>query len=106
MNALCRRCRDYQVPRSLQDSARSERLPELHIEVPSGRSASDQALPDDAFSHCFIMTSNRGKRLAWATPQLNELLTELLIWLGDHEYDSIRQTQGSMSRNSAAAAGV
>ncbi|HVN04764.1 MAG TPA: dihydroorotate dehydrogenase-like protein [Bryobacteraceae bacterium] len=30
---------------------------------------------------------------------LDTLLTELLIWLGDHEYDSIRQMQGSMSRN-------
>ncbi len=27
------------------------------------------------------------------------MLTELLIWMGDHEYDSIRQMQGSMSRN-------
>jgi dihydroorotate dehydrogenase (fumarate) len=30
---------------------------------------------------------------------LDTMLTELLIWLGDHEYDSIRQMQGSMSRN-------
>lgn len=30
---------------------------------------------------------------------LDTLVTELLIWLGDHEYDSIRQMQGSMSRN-------
>ncbi|MGA2737653.1 MAG: dihydroorotate dehydrogenase-like protein [Bryobacteraceae bacterium] len=30
---------------------------------------------------------------------LDTILTELLIWLGDHEYDSIRQMQGSMSRN-------
>jgi len=30
---------------------------------------------------------------------LDTLLTELLVWLGDHEYDSIRQMQGSMSRN-------
>ena len=27
------------------------------------------------------------------------MLTELPIWLGDHEYDSIKQMQGSMSRN-------
>lgn len=27
------------------------------------------------------------------------LITELLIWMGDHEYDSIRQMHGSMSRN-------
>ncbi len=30
---------------------------------------------------------------------LDTILTELLVWLGDHEYDSIRQMQGSMSRN-------
>ncbi len=30
---------------------------------------------------------------------LDTILTELLIWMGDHEYDSIRQMQGSMSRN-------
>jgi len=30
---------------------------------------------------------------------LDTLQTELLVWLGDHEYDSIRQMQGSMSRN-------
>jgi len=30
---------------------------------------------------------------------LDTVLTELLVWLGDHEYDSIRQMQGSMSRN-------
>ena len=27
------------------------------------------------------------------------LTTELLVWMGEHEYDSIRQMQGSMSRN-------
>jgi dihydroorotate dehydrogenase (fumarate) len=31
---------------------------------------------------------------------LDTLCTELLIWMGEHEYDSIRQMQGSMSRNS------
>jgi len=30
---------------------------------------------------------------------LDTLATELLIWMGEHEYDSIRQMQGSMSRN-------
>ncbi len=30
---------------------------------------------------------------------LDTLTTELLIWMGEHEYDSIRQMQGSMSRN-------
>jgi len=31
---------------------------------------------------------------------LDTLTTELLVWMGEHEYDSIRQMQGSMSRNS------
>jgi len=30
---------------------------------------------------------------------LDTLATELLIWMGEHEYDSVRQMQGSMSRN-------
>ncbi len=48
-----------------------------------------------------------GARIAMTTSALlkkgigyvDTLLTELLVWLGDHEYDSIRQMQGSMSRN-------
>jgi dihydroorotate dehydrogenase (fumarate) len=31
---------------------------------------------------------------------LDTVVTELLVWMGDHEYDSIRQMQGSMSRRS------
>ena len=30
---------------------------------------------------------------------LDTLATELLVWMGEHEYDSIKQMQGSMSRN-------
>ena len=30
---------------------------------------------------------------------IDTLATELLIWMGEHEYDSIKQMQGSMSRN-------
>ena len=30
---------------------------------------------------------------------IDTLATELLIWMGEHEYDSIQQMQGSMSRN-------
>jgi dihydroorotate dehydrogenase (fumarate) len=33
---------------------------------------------------------------------LDTLVTELLIWMDQHEYSSIRQMQGSMSRQSAA----
>jgi dihydroorotate dehydrogenase (fumarate) len=30
---------------------------------------------------------------------LDTICTELLVWMGEHEYDSIKQMQGSMSRN-------
>ena len=30
---------------------------------------------------------------------LDTINTELLVWMGEHEYDSIKQMQGSMSRN-------
>ena len=41
MDAFGRSRRHDQIPGSLQNSARSERLPELLIEIPSGRSATD-----------------------------------------------------------------
>jgi dihydroorotate dehydrogenase (fumarate) len=43
-----------------------------------------------------MMTSALLKR---GISYLDTLSTELLVWLGEHEYDSIRQMQGSMSRN-------
>jgi dihydroorotate dehydrogenase (fumarate) len=43
-----------------------------------------------------MMTSALLKR---GITYLDTLSTELLVWLGEHEYDSIRQMQGSMSRN-------
>ncbi len=30
---------------------------------------------------------------------IDTMATELLVWMGEHEYDSIKQMQGSMSRN-------
>jgi dihydroorotate dehydrogenase (fumarate) len=44
-----------------------------------------------------MMTSALLKR---GISYLDTLATELLIWMGEHEYDSIKQMQGSMSRNS------
>jgi dihydroorotate dehydrogenase (fumarate) len=44
-----------------------------------------------------MMTSALLKR---GISYLDTLSTELLVWLGEHEYDSIKQMQGSMSRNS------
>jgi dihydroorotate dehydrogenase (fumarate) len=43
-----------------------------------------------------MMTSALLKR---GITYLDTLCTELLIWMGEHEYDSIKQMQGSMSRN-------
>jgi dihydroorotate dehydrogenase (fumarate) len=43
-----------------------------------------------------MMTSALLKR---GITYLDTISTELLVWLGEHEYDSIRQMQGSMSRN-------
>jgi dihydroorotate dehydrogenase (fumarate) len=37
---------------------------------------------------------------------LDTLCTELLIWMGEHEYDSIKQMQGSMSRNAVPQPGA
>jgi dihydroorotate dehydrogenase (fumarate) len=43
-----------------------------------------------------MMTSALLKR---GISYLDTMATELLIWMGEHEYDSIKQMQGSMSRN-------
>ena len=43
-----------------------------------------------------MMTSALLKRGA---TYLDTVVTELLLWMGEHEYDSIKQMQGSMSRN-------
>jgi dihydroorotate dehydrogenase (fumarate) len=44
-----------------------------------------------------MMTSALLKR---GISYLDTVATELLLWMGEHEYDSIKQMQGSMSRNS------
>jgi dihydroorotate dehydrogenase (fumarate) len=43
-----------------------------------------------------MMTSALLKR---GITYLDTIITELLLWMGQHEYDSIKQMQGSMSRN-------
>jgi dihydroorotate dehydrogenase (fumarate) len=43
-----------------------------------------------------MMTSALLKR---GISYLDTIITELLVWMGEHEYDSIRQMRGSMSRN-------
>jgi dihydroorotate dehydrogenase (fumarate) len=37
---------------------------------------------------------------------LDTISTELLIWMGEHEYESIQQMQGSMSRNAVPQPGA
>ena len=43
-----------------------------------------------------MMTSALLKR---GITYLDTITSELLIWMGEHEYDSIQQMRGSMSRN-------
>jgi dihydroorotate dehydrogenase (fumarate) len=50
-----------------------------------------------------MMTSALLKR---GISYLDTLSTELLVWMGEHEYDSIRQMQGSMSRNAVPQPGA
>ena len=66
-------------------------------------SATDVVKAMMAGSRVAMMTSalmNRG------ISYLDTLATELLIWMGEHEYDSIKQMQGSMSRNSVPQPGA
>ena len=51
---------------------------------------------DDGRSKVAMMTSALLKR---GISYLDTIATELLVWMGEHEYDSIKQMQGSMSRN-------
>jgi dihydroorotate dehydrogenase (fumarate) len=50
-----------------------------------------------------MMTSALLKR---GISYLDTVTTELLVWMGEHEYDSIRQMQGSMSRNAVPQPGA
>jgi dihydroorotate dehydrogenase (fumarate) len=59
-------------------------------------SATDVVKAMMAGARVAMMTSALLKR---GISYLDTLATELLIWMGEHEYDSIRQMQGSMSRN-------
>jgi dihydroorotate dehydrogenase (fumarate) len=59
-------------------------------------SASDVIKSMMAGAKVAMMTSALLKR---GISYLDTLTTELLVWMGEHEYDSIKQMQGSMSRN-------
>ena len=59
-------------------------------------SATDVVKAMMAGARIAMMTSALLKR---GISYLDSLATELLVWMGEHEYDSIRQMQGSMSRS-------
>jgi dihydroorotate dehydrogenase (fumarate) len=93
-----------------------ELLLRLHwIAVLYGNINADLALTGGVHSHSDVIKSMMaGARVAMMTSALlkrgisylDTLSTELLIWMGEHEYDSIKQMQGSMSRNSAPQTGA
>jgi dihydroorotate dehydrogenase (fumarate) len=86
-----------------------ELLLRLHwIAVLYGNVKADMALTGGVHSaNDVIKAMMAGARVAMMTSALlkrgisylDTLSTELLIWMGEHEYDSIKQMQGSMSRN-------
>jgi len=86
-----------------------ELLLRLHwIAVLYGQVKADMALTGGVHSATDVVKSMMaGAKVAMMTSALlkrgitylDTLTTELLVWMGEHEYDSIRQMQGSMSRN-------
>jgi dihydroorotate dehydrogenase (fumarate) len=87
----------------------NELLLRLHwIAVLYGNVKADMALTGGVHSATDVVKSMMaGAKVAMMTSALlkrgisylDTLCTELLVWMGEHEYDSIRQMQGSMSRN-------
>ena len=86
-----------------------ELLLRLHwIAVIYGNVKADLALTGGVHSATDVVKAMMaGARVAMMTSALlkrgigflDTIGTELLIWMGEHEYDSIKQMQGSMSRN-------
>jgi dihydroorotate dehydrogenase (fumarate) len=86
-----------------------ELLLRLHwIAVLYGNVKADMALTGGVHNACDVVKAMMaGARVAMMTSALlkrgigylDTVATELLVWLGEHEYDSIKQMQGSMSRN-------
>jgi dihydroorotate dehydrogenase (fumarate) len=66
-------------------------------------SATDVVKAMMAGARVAMMTSALLKR---GISYLDTLATELLVWMGEHEYSSIKQMQGSMSRNSVPQPGA
>ena len=86
-----------------------ELLLRLHwIAVLYGNVKADMALTGGVHSATDVVKSMMaGAKVAMMTSALlkrgisylDTIATELLVWMGEHEYDSIKQMQGSMSRN-------
>jgi dihydroorotate dehydrogenase (fumarate) len=93
-----------------------ELLLRLHwIAVIYGTVKADLALTGGVHSATDVVKSMMaGARVAMMTSALlkrgisylDTIATELLVWLGEHEYDSIKQMQGSMSRNAVPQPGA
>jgi dihydroorotate dehydrogenase (fumarate) len=93
-----------------------ELLLRLHwIAVLYGNVKADLALTGGVHSATDVVKSMMaGARIAMMTSALlkrgisflDTIATELLIWMGEHEYDSIKQMQGSMSRNAVPQPGA
>jgi dihydroorotate dehydrogenase (fumarate) len=66
-------------------------------------SATDVVKAMMAGARVAMMTSALLKR---GISYLDTITTELLVWMGEHEYDSIKQMQGSMSRNAVPQPGA
>jgi len=93
-----------------------ELLLRLHwIAVIYGNVKADLALTGGVHSATDVVKSMMaGARVAMMTSALlkrgisflDTIVTELLVWMSEHEYDSIRQMQGSMSRNAVPQPGA
>ncbi len=93
-----------------------ELLLRLHwIAVIYGSVKADMALTGGVHSATDVVKSMMaGARIAMMTSALlkrgisylDTITTELLVWMGEHEYDSIKQMQGSMSRNAVPQPGA
>ncbi|HWQ52338.1 MAG TPA: dihydroorotate dehydrogenase-like protein [Bryobacteraceae bacterium] len=98
-----------EVVPNLMLSSQYELLLRLHwVAVLYGAVKADMAITGGVHSATDVVKSMMaGARVAMMTSallkrgisHLDTVQTELLQWLHDHEYDSIRQMQGSMSRN-------
>jgi dihydroorotate dehydrogenase (fumarate) len=93
-----------------------ELLLRLHwIAVIYGNVKADLALTGGAHSATDVVKAMMaGARIAMMTSALlkrgisylDTITTELLVWMGEHEYDSIKQMQGSMSRRAVPQPGA